>query len=83
MKVTYHDPLASTADVLVTACPVCVENFNEAKEAGKFKVIVLGISQSCSARQLHNRAAAAAVIAVMISPGFAVVQTERSVYGTG
>ena len=45
MKVTYHDPLASTADVLVTACPVCVENFNEAKEACKFKVTVLDIAE--------------------------------------
>jgi Fe-S oxidoreductase len=37
--------MASTADVLVTAWPVCVDNFNEAKEAGKFKVIVLDIAE--------------------------------------
>ena len=44
-KERVEEAIASTADVLVTACPVCVDNFKEAKEAGKFKVTVLDIAE--------------------------------------
>jgi heterodisulfide reductase subunit D len=44
-KERVEEAIASTADVLVTACPVCLENFNEAKEACKFKVTVLDIAE--------------------------------------
>ena len=44
-KERVEEAIASTADVLVTACPVCVENFNKAKEACKFKVTVLDIAE--------------------------------------
>jgi heterodisulfide reductase subunit D len=44
-KERVEEAIASTADALITACPVCVENFNEAKEAGKFKVTVLDIAE--------------------------------------
>ena len=40
-----EEAIAITADVLVAACPVCIENFNEAEEAGKFKVTVLDIAE--------------------------------------
>gem|GEM_PF-4149037 len=44
-KERVEEAIASTADDLVTACPVCIEYFNEAKEAGKFKVTVLDIAE--------------------------------------
>ena len=44
-KERVEEAIASTADVLVTACPVCIDNFNDAKEAGKFKVTIMDIAE--------------------------------------
>jgi Fe-S oxidoreductase len=43
-KERLEEVVSSEAEVLVTACPLCIENFTGAKQSGKFNIQIKDLS---------------------------------------
>jgi Fe-S oxidoreductase len=55
-KERLEEVVSSEAEVLVTACPLCIENFTEAKQAGKFNIQIKNLPTfpaSCPLRTIQ------------------------------